>query len=315
MEAGAGGGELWDPVLIVGPTAVGKSGLALALAGQLPVEIINADALQVYRGLDLGTAKPSVEERARVRHHLIDILEPTEPFSAGDFRRRALPIIEDVRSRGRLPVVVGGSGLYLRSLVSGISAIPEIPESIRQSTRDLLAEEGLDAVRRRLGELDPETADRLSAGDSQRHLRALEVVTATGRGLTAWWRDEPPQPSVAVLARLGLTLPRALLYDRIACRLQTMVTAGWVDEVRDLLAGGCLPTAPAFQAIGYRQVIRHINGEWSLERALEDTARATRRFAKRQLTWFRKEPDVEWIEAESLTKSLPRALAAIKAAR
>ncbi len=298
-------------LLILGPTATGKSALAMALADHLPIEIVNGDSLQVYRSLDIGTAKPSRGERRRVPHHLIDILDPSEAFSAGEFRRRALPVIEDIRSRGRVPVVVGGSGFYLRTLVSGLSPIPAVPASLREELRDLLAREGLPAVRDRLQSLDPETASRVAEDDTQRTLRALEVVLATGRGLADWWRAEPTDAGLEILAKIGLTLPRALLYHRISQRLEKMVADGWVDEVQGLLAGGCLPEMPAFQAIGYRQVVRHIKGEWPLERSLEDAARETRRFAKRQLTWFRREPEVAWIESNSLAKALQLALKAI----
>lgn len=298
-------------LLILGPTATGKSGLAMALAEQYPIEIVSADSLQVYRGFDIGTAKPSHEERRRVPHHLIDILDPSETFSAGEFRRLALPAIEDIRSRGRLPVVVGGSGFYLRTLVSGLSPIPAVPSDLRDEVTALLQRDGLPAVRRRLESLDPETAGRLGEDDTQRTLRALEVVLATGRGLAQWWREEPSGSGLRVLAKIGLTLPRALLYDRIAQRIERMAADGWVDEVHGLLAGGYLPEMPAFQAIGYRQVVRHIRGEWSLERSLEDTARETRRFAKRQLTWFRRESEVEWIAAEPSVEALRLALKAL----
>ena len=268
-------------ILILGPTAVGKSALAMALAGHFPLEIVNADALQVYRGLDIGTAKPSVEDRASVRHHLIDILDPSEPFSAGDFRRLALPVIEDIRRRGKRPVVVGGSGFYLRTLVEGISPIPPIADDLRAEVRELCRNEGLAETRRRLVALDPRTAERIPEEDTQRTLRALEVVLATGRGLTSWWEDVPVANRLPVDAKIGLTVPRKLLYDRISRRVGRMAREGWVDEVAKLLGCGWLPTSPAFQAIGYRQVVRHIRGEWSLERALDDIARETRRFAKR----------------------------------
>ncbi len=298
-------------ILIVGPTAVGKSELAMALADHFPIEIVNGDALQVYRGLDIGTAKPTPEDRERVRHHLIDVLEPSQPFSAGEFRKRALPILAEIRSRGHWPVVVGGSGFYLRTLVSGISPIPEVASAVRREVREEHAREGLPAVRRRLEALDPETASRIDPGDTQRTLRALEVILATGRGLSDWWRASSPEPSARVVASLGLTLPRRLLYDRISLRVAAMFEAGWVDEVRGLLAEGCLPTFPAFQAIGYRQVVRHLRGEWTREQALEDVSRETRRFAKRQLTWLRQESDVDWFEADGQSSALPRVIATL----
>lgn len=293
-------------VLLVGPTAAGKSALALALAEIYPLEIVNADALQVYRGLDVGTAKPSAAERERVPHHLIDILDPDEPFSAGEFRRRALPVLDAIRRRGRLALVVGGSGFYLRTLTRGLSAIPEVPAAARVEVRGQLEVDGLAAVRGRLEALDPETAAGIAADDAQRTLRALEVRLGTGRGLAEWWRDRPPADTLPVRARIGLTVPRTVLYDRITRRVQRMAETGWVDEVKGLLDGGYPFTAPAFQAIGYRQVIRHIRGEWPLARALEDTARETRRFAKRQSTWFRSEPGIQWIGAGSIGQALPR---------
>jgi len=300
-------------ILILGPTAVGKSSLAMGLAEHFELEIVNADALQVYRGLDIGTAKPDAEDRQRVPHHLIDILDPSEPFSAGEFKRRAEPVLEAIHSRGHVPVVVGGSGFYLRTLTRGLSPIPEVPDAVRRQVTELCDEEGFEAVRRRLKELDPETAQRVKAEDTQRTLRALEVVLGTGRGLAEWWRREPPEAGPSVALKLGLTLSRALLYDRIARRVDEMVAAGWVEEVSRLLEGGGRPEWPAFQAIGYRQVVRHIRGEWSLEEALEDAARETRRFAKRQLTWFRKETDVVWIDGEPGPAAIPIAVRAVEA--
>jgi tRNA dimethylallyltransferase len=302
-----GGQGVSGTVLVTGPTATGKSALALGLADSLPAEIVNADALQVYRGLDIGTAKPSRADRARVPHHLIDVLEPEAPFSAGEFRRRALPLLDAIRGRGRLALVVGGSGLYLRALTDGLSPIPKVPDAVRGEVRAEIEAGGLEAVRQRLHSLDPETAGGIGPDDAQRIARALEVRLATGRGLASWWREPRLEGPVRVLARLGLTVPRSLLYDRISRRIQRMVEAGWVDEVEDLLAGGCPPTAPAFQAIGYRQVVRHIRGEWTLDQALEDTARETRRFAKRQMTWFRRQRDIVWIEAASLAQAIPQA--------
>jgi tRNA dimethylallyltransferase len=280
----------------------------MELAPHLPLEIVNADALQVYRGLDIGTSKPSREERARVPHHLIDILDPDEAFSAGDFLRLARPVIAEIRRRGKCPVVVGGSGLYLRTLLAGLSPIPPIPAALRRRVREIWESEGLAAVRHRLLDLDPESAERIAEGDTQRTLRALEVVLATGRSQAEWWAAKNVDQGLEVGAKLGLTLPRALLYDRISRRVEHMAEAGWVREVAQLLAAGWSPDSPAFQAIGYRQVVPHLRGEWTLERALEDTARETRRFAKRQMTWFRREPGVHWIEAEPAAEALSVAL-------
>lgn len=289
-------------IAIVGATATGKSELALALAEALPGEIVNADALQVYRGFDVGTAKPGPEERARVPHHLIDILAPHERYSAGEFARRAREVIAGIQKRGRVPIVVGGSGLYLRALFQGISPVPPgdpmVRSEIRSELRRRLAEEGLAALSAELARVDPETAARLAAGDTQRVLRALEVARVSGRPLSAWIAEQPFGTQRIAATRVGLTLPRSILYDRIAGRVARMVEQGWVEEVARLLDQGLAPGLPAFQAIGYRQLVRHLEGEWSLEDALGETVKATRRFAKRQETWFRREPEVTWFSAQ-----------------
>jgi len=289
-------------VVVLGPTATGKSALGLLLAERLDGEIVNADALQVYRGLDIGTAKPTPEERARVPHHLLDVADPAERFSAGELSRRARLAIADIRVRERRPIVVGGSGLYLRALLEGISPVPPGDPEVRRRLLGRLEEEGLPALHAELGRRDPTTAARLPPGDTQRVLRALEVAEATGRALSEWIARRPYGAARLGAVRLGLTLPRALLYDAIARRVARMVERGWVDEVERLLSGGLSPAAPAFQAIGYREIARHVEGHWSLERALEETVRATRRYAKRQLTWFRKEPDIIWLDSREVER-------------
>ncbi len=293
---------------IVGPTATGKSRLAIELAERLDGEIVSADALQVYRGFDIGTAKPTPTERQRVPHHLVDILDPTEPYSAGEFARRARRAIREIEARGRLAIVAGGSGLYLRALLSGISDLPPIDPAVRSALRRRLRAEGLEPLRRELAAADPATEARLAAGDTQRVLRALEVVRATGTPLSVWLERSPRgAPGVDALT-IGLTVPRAILYDRVSLRVGRMIEAGWVTEVAHLLGRGLDPAVPAFQAIGYRQIARHVMGKGSLEEALEGTVRATRRFAKRQETWFRKEPGVHWIPAREPSATLDGAL-------
>jgi tRNA dimethylallyltransferase len=289
------------PLLIVlGPTATGKSALGLKLAEALGGEIVSADALQVYRGLDIGTAKPSPEERRRVRHHLIDVLDPDQPYSAGEFARRARAAIAEIEERGAVPLVVGGSGLYLRALTEGISPVPGGDPEVRAELRRRLAAEGLAPLFAELARRDPETAARLAPGDTQRVLRALEVALASGRPLSDWIAGQPFGKERVPALKIGLTLPRAILYDRIARRAVQMVERGWVEEVEGLLEKGYTPDAAAFQAIGYRQLAAHVLGERSLDSALEEAIRETRRFAKRQLTWFRREPDVEWHDAREV---------------
>lgn len=288
-----------EVLALVGATATGKSALALAVAEELGGEVVNADALQVYRGLDVGTAKPSVEERRRVPHHLIDVLEPTERFSAGEFSRRARATIAGIRARGRLPIVVGGSGLYLRALFAGLTELPPPDPRLRQELRTRLEREGLAALGRELEDVDPASRRRIAAGDPQRTLRALEVWHQTGRPLSWWQREARAEPPGWSVVRLGLTMERTLLYDRIGLRVRAMIERGWVDEVRNLLFSGVPSSAPAFQAIGYRQLVAHVVGGYPLSDAVSEIAAATRRYAKRQETWFRKEPDVQWVRAET----------------
>jgi tRNA dimethylallyltransferase len=298
-----------EPVLaIVGATATGKSALGMALAEELGGEIVSADALQVYRGFDIGTAKPSRAERERVPHHLVDILEPHEIWSAGEFARRAREAIAGIQERRRVAIVVGGSGLYLRALFEGISPVPPGDPEVRRELRARLAAEGLQGLREELARLDPPTAARLSAGDTQRVLRALEVARVSGRPLSAWIEEQPFGSQRIAAVRLGLTLPRSILYDQIADRVARMLEAGWKEEVAGLLQRGLSPRLPAFQAIGYRQLVCYLEGERSLEKAVAEIVRETRRFAKRQETWFRKEPEVIWFPAQDLERQFPGVL-------
>ncbi|RPH53605.1 tRNA (adenosine(37)-N6)-dimethylallyltransferase MiaA [bacterium] len=299
-------------VAIVGPTATGKSRLGMALARELGGEIVNADALQVYRGFDVGTAKPSLEEQAQVPHHLVDVLEPWEPYSAGEFARRAREAIAEIEERGRVPIVVGGSGLYLRALFEGISPVPPGDPEVRRRLRERLGREGLEVLRSELLEVDPETAERLKPGDTQRILRALEVAQVSGKPLSAWIAEQPFGAQRLAAVRVGLTLPRGILYDQIAGRVARMMEAGWLEEVAGLVRQGLSPDLPAFQAIGYRQLVRHLEGKGSLEEAVAETVLATRRFAKRQETWFRKEPDVTWFTAQDLERRVLRIVEHVK---
>ena len=285
-------------VAILGPTAVGKSSLGMKLAADLKGEIVSADALQVYRGFDVGTAKPSLEDQHRIPHHLIDILEPTEPFSAGEFARLALAAVQEILERQRQPLVLGGSGLYLRVLLEGISPIPPTSEKIRLELRRRLVSEGLETLQNDLLVLDAVTAGRLGEGDTQRILRALEVVLSTGRPLSSWLSEDPTGHGPLAAVRIGLTLPRGVLYDRIAERVRRMIQSGWVEEVESLLGRGFSPGLPPFQAIGYRELVAYVEGRSSLEEAVAAIVQATRRYAKRQMTWFRKERAVTWFSME-----------------
>jgi tRNA dimethylallyltransferase len=298
---------------IVGPTATGKSDLGMRVASAVDGEIVNADALQVYRGLDIGTAKPGPEERRAIPHHLLDVVEPGERFSAGDFALLARRAIAEIGGRGRPAVVVGGSGFYLRALFRGLSPLPTADPVLRRELRRRAVEEGPGVLHRELAALDPAAAERLPVADVQRVVRALEVVRVSGRTLSEWHAERPSEPPVSA-TWVGLTLPRAILYDRIAVRVARMLDAGWVDEVRQLLGAGLAPEAPAFQAIGYREIVRYVRGEWDLERAVAETVRATRRFAKRQLTWFRNEPQVRWFDPRQLSDGISGVLDLMRSA-
>ena len=302
------------PIVILGPTAVGKSALAVELALRVQGEIIGVDALQVFRGFDIGTAKPSAADRVRVPHHLIDICEPTERLSAGRFASLARDAIREVEERGNPALLVGGSGFYLQVVLEGISPIPEVDEDIREALRQRLIDEGLTSLRRELELLDPKTAAALEPGDTQRTLRALEVLRATGRGLSDWHAEQPREERIATEQVLGLTLPRAQLYERIEARVRSMMKDGWLLEVERLLDRGLEPEIPAFQAIGYRQLAAHLRGETSLEQAVAEVVSATRRYAKRQMTWFRRRAGVRWLSMEEPQRALTEALDALRGA-
>jgi len=289
---------------IVGPTASGKSALAMELAEATGGEIVNADALQVYRGFDIGTAKPSPEERQRVPHHLVDILDPGARYSAGEFARRARAALAEIAARGRTAILVGGSGLYLRALWSGIAPLPPVDGAARAALLERLEREGLGALHAELARLDPPTAVRLGPGDTQRILRALEVAVSTGETLTSWIAKQPFGTAPVAMHKVGLTLPRGLLYDAIAARVQKMLDAGWLEEVRALLVNGVDRSAPAFQAIGYRQWVELLDGARGFDESLQTVVTSTRRFAKRQETWFRREEGIVWWDARRTRECL-----------
>jgi tRNA dimethylallyltransferase len=280
-------------VCLVGPTASGKSALGLEVAERLGGEIVSADSRQVYRGLDVGTAKPTRAERARVPHHCLDLVEPGERFDAARFRAAAGRAIGDVAARGRVPLVVGGTGLWVRVLLRGLCAAPPRVPALRATLERRAAELGTPALHAELAAVDPASAGRLAPRDAARVVRALEVALATGVPLSRWQAEHGfgERPYDALL--LGLARPVAELDERIAARARAMVADGFVDEVRRLHARGV-----AVDAVGYREMLACVAGESDLETALAATVRATRRFAKRQRTWFRREPDVVWQHPE-----------------
>ncbi len=278
------------PVLVVaGPTASGKSSLAMDVAGAFAGTVINGDSMQVYRELRVLTARPSAEDERRVPHRLYGVLPAAEACSAGRWLEMARAEIAAAERAGRLPIVVGGSGLYLEALRDGLAAIPEIPEAVRAEARDLHRRLGGEAFRRRLGELDGEAAGRIEAGDGQRLVRAFEVVRATGRALSDWQGDpaRPGPPPGARLEFLVLMPPREALYAAIDARFEAMVGGGALDEVAALENLGLDPGLPLLKALGMPELGRHLKGEITLAEARDKGRRASRNYAKRQLTWLR----------------------------
>lgn len=290
-----------SPVLVlVGPTAVGKTALSLELAENFGCEIISMDSMQVYRHMDIGTAKATAAERVRVRHHLIDIADPDEQYNAARFVTDARAAMADMRRRGKMPLITGGTGLYLKALNHGLFAAVPIPAAIRDGLRLRLAEEGRAALFRELADCDPESAARIHPNDTQRILRGLEVFQASGRPWSEYLRRQEQDERLAGTPQLllGLRCERSRLYERIRLRTEKMMQPPFRAEVENLLAMGYDASLPSMQALGYRHMIRHIEGEWPLETACAALATDTRRYAKRQLTWFRSEAAMHWFDRD-----------------
>ena len=289
------------PVLVVaGPTASGKSGLAMDLAVEFDGVIINADSMQVYEELRILTARPSEADEARVPHRLYGVMPASEPCSVGHWRARAVQEIQAVHAAGRLPVVAGGTGLYIRALMQGLAEIPDVSPDTREDVQNFYAERGGEAALEELSKVDPETASRLSPGDRQRVIRALEVHRGTGRALSEWL-SEGNQGAMdgAVFQALVLQPPRDALYGQIDARFVDMVDHGALDEVRALLERGLDPALPAMKAVGVRELAAHLDGKVSLGDAIGAAQQASRNYAKRQLTWFRNQiPEAESILAQ-----------------
>jgi tRNA dimethylallyltransferase len=283
-------------LVIVGPTAVGKSDVALRVAQKLRGEIISADSVQVYRGLDIGAAKPSPQERTAVPHHLIDIVDPNENYTVADFQRDAGETIAAVHRRGRLPILAGGTGLYVRSVVQGFAFSESgTDEELRHRLRLEAERHGPEALHNRLTGVDPEYAAKLHPNDLRRVIRALEVYERTQVPISEQI-SQTPQEAVYDALQFGLTLPRELLYQRIEERVEQMLASGLVDEVKGLLANGVSPEAKSMQSLGYKQIVTYLQGELSLEESVALIKRDTRRFAKRQLTWFRRDQEIQWFD-------------------
>jgi tRNA dimethylallyltransferase len=287
------------PVLVIlcGPTGVGKSRLAVALALRFGGEVINADSMQVYRGFDVGTDKLPPAERRGVPHHLLDVVEATTQFTAADFAREALRAAAEIRERGRIPFVAGGTGLYLKALLEGLFPGPGRQEGLRRRLDGEAAAEGVEALWSRLNDVDPDYAARTGRRDRVRIVRALEVFEATGVPFSRHFAATESPVKSFLQVRVGLDMERALLVRAIEDRVERMFASGLVEEVRGLVGRGVPEDAPPFRALGYRHVLAYLRGGLTLGRAVELTKAETRRYAKRQRTWFRKMKDVAWFPA------------------
>ena len=301
---------------VVGPTGSGKSALALCLAEQFGGEIVNCDSLQLYRGFDIGTAKTPPGERRGVRHHLFDVLTPQESYSAGEYAREGRKVIAEIAARGRLPIVVGGTGFYLRALLEGLPVLPPRDERLRER---LLERERLrpGSLHRLLTRLEPRAAGRIHANDVQKTLRALEVRLLTQQAL-------PPAAEARGLEgysviKLGLDPDRAALQQRLETRTRSMFAHGLIEEVQGLLARGCTGNEKPFEALGYKQALLHLRGALTLEQAVESTIVETRQYAKRQRTWFRRDPEIHWLlgfgdDPQIITQAPPAGINALRGA-
>jgi len=283
-------------IAVVGPTASGKSRLGIALARAFNGEIVGCDALQVYRQMDIGTAKVTLKEREGVPHHMIDVADPDREFSAGDYQRQARMAIREISGRGRLTVVVGGTGFYLRALIDGLFDGPERSEELRARMRAIIRRKGTNILHRLLARTDPESAARIAVNDADRIIRACEIRLVSGKNMS-WWQNRPRNALTDCRwLKIGIDAPRELLYQRINLRVERMFENGLLDETRRLLE--IYPaTCPAFKAIGYRQAAEYLDGQITLTQAIESTRMESRRYAKRQLTWFRADREIIWLRA------------------
>src|ERR1700728_169600 len=282
-------------VVILGPTASGKSSLAIWLAENLNGEVLVCDSTQVYKYFDIGTAKVAVSEQHGIAHHLVALGEPKQIFTAGEYRRRAVQVLEEVTRRKKLPILTAGTGLYLRALLEGLSDAPERSEELRTRLREKAERRGPEHLHRLLTRLDKASASRIAARDTQKVIRAIEMRILAGKPVGEIHGEGRRMLEGYNVKKIGLAPPRDVLYQRIEARTESMIREGWLDEVSRLMSKGINPDAKPFQFIGYSELRSHLNGQLTMESAVHNIKQATRQSAKRQLTWFRKEPAVHWL--------------------
>lgn len=287
-------------IMLMGPTASGKTALSLFLADNLPVEIVSVDSALVYRGLDIGASKPDQQILDKYPHHLIDICSPHTAYSAATFRKDALRVLEDITQRGKTPLLVGGTMLYYRALIQGLSELPGADRDVRDMLESFLLEKGLPALHARLQSVDPEAAKKIHPNDPQRIQRALEVYEISGKPITQWWLEQKKETLPYTVTKIAVnTTERSLLHRRIELRFDEMLAQGFVAEVEQLRARGDLDlNKPAMRAVGYRQVWQYLEGDYSIEEMRNKGIVATRQLAKRQLTWLRSELDLHWFYSD-----------------
>lgn len=281
-------------VIIQGPTAVGKSEVAIELAQEFSMEIVNADSMQVYRGMDVGSAKPSLKERNLVTHHLIDIKDPDEEFSAAQFKNEARNIIFSLAQKSKYVLLVGGTGFYIRALTSGLFPAPSADLKLRNELKEKERTQGKWYLYKELKKIDAEAASKIHPNDTFRIIRALEVFYLTGKPISEQQQKHQFKHTDFNLLKIGLLRERKELYHRIEARVDKMIEQGLIDEVRQLLEKGYAPAIKPFQSLGYKQILSYLQGELSLDEAVMLIKRNTKRYAKRQLTWFRKDSEIRW---------------------
>ena len=284
---------------LLGPTAVGKTEVAIQLAQRLNAEVVSVDSRQIYRQMDIGTAKPTPEEQRAARHHLIDCANISQPFSVADYQSLADTAIADIQNRGRRVLLVGGAGLYFRAIVDGLFEGPGADPALRKRLEGEAAQLGVGALHKRLQTCDPESAERIHPNNLVRVIRALEVYELTGTPMSELQQQWHPEKQRYPFIAFGLTMPRALLYRRIEQRVDVMLANGLIAEVESLLAMGYARDSIALQSFGYRELIAYLDGDCTYLEAISQLKQNTRRFAKRQLTWFRKDTRIEWLDRES----------------